>query len=355
MKTLEEMFQGYYNPLKALSYGKEAIFSVGTRGIGKSTDYPIYFLWHHLKHHSTFVYIRRTEKELDLNAPTFLLNVEQIMRRSGYDMPPITYKKRRYYMGRDILGYAVALNQQSQFKSITFENTWFTFYDEFMAGMGGSRYLGGKAHPMQEVVNMELLYQTIDREIDNPHANKLTAIFVGNADTLYNPFFIAHGADRFIRPDTRYLAPKDAAYVYENTDLVDAISDYENSRAYRFSVLTRGYSFKNEFQDNNSSEFIQKDPDGTRIAMFNFAYDGNTYGVYKYSKKGFLYISDRSIEGRQTFALTTEDHRPNMLLIRQWHGNPATSLVKEMYELGRVRFRTMKCKNMLDFYVKFDV
>lgn len=355
MKTLEELFGNHYNPLKALAYGKEAIFSVGTRGIGKSTGWPIYFLWHHLRHGSTFCYVRRTADELDLTAPTYLNNAEQIMKRGGYEFPPIVYKKRRYWMGDKLIGYAVPLSTQTKFKSIVFENCYWILYDEFMAGEGGSRYLGGRAKPMTEVKNMELLFQTIDRGIDNPFANKLTAIFIGNADTLYNPFFVAHGADKFIRPDTKYLAPKDAAYVYENTDMVEATKDYKDSRAYRFSVLTRGYSYANEFQDVGSSEFIEKAPEGSRIAMFNFAYDGKEYGVYNYGRKGFLYITDRPIEGRQTFALTNADHRPNLLLIRQWHGNQATTLVKEMYDMGRIKFKNMKCKMMLDFYVKYDV
>lgn len=355
MKTLEQIFEGYYNPLHVLSYGRPLIFSVGKRGIGKSTGWPALFIYRFIKNGWRFVYIRRDKDEVDLVAPTFLHNAEELLRREGYDLGVIDYKGGMFYMDGSLMGYAVPLSRQSKRKSLNFENVHFSFYDEFMAGYGGSRYLGGRSKPMTEVINFELLFQTIDRGIDTPYADNLTSIFVGNADTLYNPFFVAHGLDKYIRPDSRIVAPKGSCYVYENTTFVESQKGFENSNAFKVSVMTRGYSFDNEFQDNYGNQFVDKEPKGSRTAMFNFEYDGKSYGVYKYSRQGFLYVTDRPIEGRQTIILTCADHRPNTILIREWQKHPATRLVKEMYSTGRIRFRSMACKLMLDFYYKYDI
>lgn len=347
----------FYNPTKILSYGKVLNFSQGSRSIGKSTGFAIMLLLDYIKNKHMFIYVRRTEDETQLTAPTYFDNALDILRSKGQEIGEFSYNGGRYYLDGEICGYAIPLSLQQKYKSSNYSQVFWIIYDEFMKMPGGSSYLGGRTNSMAEVEAMTSLYQTVDRGIGRAYRNETRIVFIGNAGTFFNPFYVNYGVDKYLRPDTKYLAPKNDIYVVELTGETEATKEIRESYGFKMSTeKTKAYAYENKFADTfGNACFIAHEPIGTRTPLINLSYEGDIYGIYMYEALGFLYIGHKQVEGRKILSLTTDDHRPNYLLISNWRGHPVTTLIKEMYDKGCLRFSDMKCKMVIDFYLKYDL
>lgn len=346
----------FYNPTKLLSYGRVLNFSQGSRSIGKSTGFAIMLLIDFIKNGHMWIYTRRTEDETQLTAPTYFDNAVDILNANGYNIA-VKYNGGRYYCNDKLAGYAIPLSLQQKYKSSNYSTVWWILYDEFMRMPGGAaNYLGGKTNSMAEVEAMTSLYQTVDRGIGRAFRNETRIIFVGNAGSFFNPFYINYGIDRLLRPDTKYLAPKNEIYVVELTGETEATAEIKASYGYQMSTeKTKAYAYDNKFADLLGGDlFILNKPKGRRDPLCNLIYEGETYGVYMYEREGYLYISHEAIPGRVELSLTTEDHKPNYLLMHNWRGHPITQTIKVMYDKGALRFADHKCKMVIDFYLKYD-
>lgn len=352
-----DVYGKFYNPTKLLSYNKVLNFSIGSRSIGKSTGFAIFLLREFLEHGRQFIYCRRTMDETQLTAPTYFDNAVSILQSYGYDIGQVVYCGGTYTCDGKTCGYAIPLSLQQKYKSSNYSEVWYILYDEFMIMPGSqSRYIGGSSNASAEVDAMTSLYQTVDRGVGRAFRNECRIIFVGNAGTFFNPFFVNYGIDRYLRPDTKYLSPKNDIYVVELTRETEATKEIKESNGYKISTeKTKQYAYENKYADLTGDKFIVKKPEGTYQPLCNFIMDGNTYGVYSYSKAGYIYISHTPADGRAEISLTTSDHSPNYLMIRSWHNHPITKLVKEMYDVGNIRFFDYKCKMAIDFYLCYDV
>lgn len=354
---MAELYGKFYSPAKLLSYGKVQNFSIGSRSIGKSTGIAIFLLKEFIEKGHMFVYVRRTKDETDLTAPAYFDNAVNILMDKGYKIQEFVYKGGEYFLNGKLCGFAIPLSLQQKYKSGNYSKVWWILYDEFMVAPGsGARYIGGSTNASAEVDAMASLFQTIDRGIGKAFRNETRIFFVGNAGTFFNPFFVAYGIDRMLRPDTKYLAPKNEIFVVELTSETEATKDIKESNGYKMSTeRTKAYAYDNKFADLGSEVFIVKDPPGRHTMLVNIIYDGNTYGVYSYPDAGYLYICHKPCDGKPTIAITTDDHAPNYLMIKTWHGHPITQLIKQMYDLGSIRFSDFKCKMVIDFYLSYDV
>lgn len=353
-----DVYGKFYNPTKLLSYGKVLNFSQGSRSIGKSTGFAIFFLLEWIKKGHQFMYVRRDDDEKNKTAANYFDNAINILRGFGYEIKDFVYHGGFYYMDGEICGYAIPLNLQQKYKSSNFSRVWWILYDEFMVMPGNTRgYLGGRGNSMAEVEAMTSLYQTVDRGVGRAFRNETRIIFVGNAGTFYNPFYINYGIDRYLRPDTKYLAPKNDIYVLELTGETEATAEIKSSWGYQMSTeKTKAYAYDNTFADTlGDASFLAREPEGSRRPLCNLMFEGEHYGVYMYERKGFIYIGHKPSPGRKELALTTEDHRPNYLLMRNYRQDPAALLIKDMYDKGAIRFADHKCKMIIDYYLKYDM
>lgn len=351
-----DLYGVFYNPIKVLSYGKFIIFSIGSRSIGKSTGWAIFLLTEFIDKGRQFIYVRRTQDETQLTAPTYFDNAANILIENGAPIKEVVYKGGVYFVDGKVAGYAIPLSLQQKYKSSNYSDVWYILYDEFMVMPGStSGYLGGRTNSSAEVDAMSSLYQTVDRGIGRASRNETKIIFVGNAGAYFNPFFINYHIDRYLRPDTKYLSPKNDIYVLEQTSETGATKTIKESNGYKMSTeKTRQYAYENKYADLGASAFIEKF-EGRKLPLCNFSYEGDLYGLYRCNEAGFLYVCHKTCDGRQTIALTTADHDPNYLMINTWHGHPITKLLKEMYDMGCVRFSDHKCKMVIDFYLRYDI
>ena len=352
----KDIYGIFYNPTKLMSYGKVLNFSIGSRSIGKSTGFALFMLREFLEHGRQFIYCRRTQDETQLTAPNYFDNAVSILQSCGYNIGQVVYCGGTYTCDGEVCGYAIPLSLQQKYKSSNYSQVWYILYDEFMIMPGSqARYIGGSTNASAEVDAMTSLYQTVDRGVGRAFRNETRIIFVGNAGTFFNPFFVNYGIDRYLRPDTKYLAPKNDVYVVELTRETEATKEIKASNGYKISTeKTRQYAYENNYADLSGEEFIAKDLPGRHSALCNLVYEGNTYGVFSYVDAGYIYITHRIAEGRPSISLTTADHKPNYLMMRSWHGHPITKRIKEMYDLGMIRFSDYKCKMIIDFYLSYD-
>lgn len=357
-----DVYDIFYSPEKVLSYGRPFIFSVGSRSIGKSTGWAIYMIDRFVKKGWQWLYTRRDETELDITRKNFYDEGMAIFNAFYGTNHRVVYRGEEYYVDGELAGFTVPLNLQQKYKSGgKYSGVRTILYDEFIITPGsGAKYIGGRAGMMQEVDAALSLYQSVDRGIGKAFRNETTFVFTGNAGSYYNPFFIEYGVDRYLRPDTKYLAPKsdsrDRLWVLESTKETEATKVIQESYAYQLSTeRTRRYAYENKYDDMKESDFIMKEPHGKREPMCNIVYEGEEYVVYSFINEGFIWVGRGSNSIVPTLAITTSDHRPNYLLIQHYRGHYATQMIKQMYDLGCIKFQNMKCKLVIDFYLKYDV
>lgn len=352
-----DLYGKFYNPNKLLSYGKVLNFTIGSRSIGKSTGWAIHLLKEYIEKGRQFIYVRRTQDETQLTAPVYFDNAVDILRVKGYKIESFEYKGGEYFLNGELCGYAIPLSLQQKYKSSNYSGVFWILYDEFMIAPGSSaRYIGGSGGSMAEVEAMTSLYQTVDRGIGRAFRNEVRIVFIGNAGTFFNPFFINYNIDRYLRPDTKYLSPKNEIYVVELTKETEATKEIKQSNGYKMSTeKTKAYAYDNEYADLGDTAFLSKEPKTAHRKLINIIYEGATYGVLSYPEEGFLYITHKKCEGMPTLSLTTADHKPNYLMINHWRNHPVTALIKQMYDIGAIRFYDFKCKMVLDTYLKYDV
>ena len=158
----KDIFGDFYSPMKALSYHRPYIFSIGVRSIGKSTGWMIWLVLEAVKKNKHFIYMRRTENELRETAPTAIQNAVGIINRY-YKEPLIKkweYKNGKYYINDEIVGYSIPLSLEAKHKSIDYSDVWYIVYDEFLVRSG--KYLGNKDTPYYEMdcVERPLLWKS---------------------------------------------------------------------------------------------------------------------------------------------------------------------------------------------------
>lgn len=353
----KDVYGKFYNPNKILSYGKVLNFTIGSRSIGKSTGWALFLLLEWINKGRQFIYVRRTKDELLETCVTYFDNAVDILKSLDYNIEEFYYKGGEYYLNGEECGFAIPLSLQQKYKSSNYSKVWWIVYDEFMIMPGSkSTYLGGSSNAMLEVDAMVSLFQTVDRGVGRAFRDECRIVFIGNAGTFFNPFFINYGIDRLLRPETKFLCPKKDMYVLESTTETEATKEIKSSNGYKISTAkTKAYAYDNVYADLGSDAFIEKHPDAPHNMLCNIVMDGNTYGVYQYPQLGYLYVSHHECPGKAYLSLTAADHKPNYLMIKTWHGHPVTTLIKEMYSMGAIRFQDFKCKMVIDFYLSYDV
>ena len=139
-----DLYGIFYNPTKLLSYGRVLNFSIGSRSIGKSTGFAIMMLKDYIEKGRQFIYVRRTQDETQLTAPSYFDNAVDIMKSKGFDIQDFYYKGGEYYLNGELCGYAIPLSLQQKYKSSNYSSVWWILYDEFMIMPGSTaRYIGG--------------------------------------------------------------------------------------------------------------------------------------------------------------------------------------------------------------------
>lgn len=315
----------YYNFHDMLSHNALFNFIIGNRGAGKTYGFKKWAIKTFLKTGAQFIYLRRYKTEFD-GLGNFFMDI-------AHEFPDVTFevKGKLFYINGELAGYAIALSTALTKKSISYHLVDKIGYDEFVIDKGHIRYL-----PNEVTMFLEF-FETVDRMRD-----KTRVTFLSNAVSIVNPYFLFWN----LKPNPNKRFTKRGHMLIEfvkNEEFVEA--KYKT----RFGQIIKGtkygdYAVENKFLVDNEN-FVEKKTGNARFE-FTIFYNGHTYGFWTDYKAGLCFVSnDYDPSSPLQFAITDDEHRPNLMLIKSANRSHLLSGAVKAYEGGWLRFEDMQIKN----------
>ena len=319
----------YYSRNDLLSYNALFNFVVGERGTGKTYQFKDWAISDFIKNKNQFVYVRRYKTEFKDIGNFF----DDIMKK--YPEHEFKINHGKFYIDDEVAGFYIALSTAITKKSVAYPNVNKIGFDEFILEKSTIHYLPNE-------VNAFLgLYETIARD-----RNNVRCLFMANSVTLINPYFLFF--DLQVEKTKRFWTFKNNDLVVELTDLKDF---KEHKKETRFAKLIDGTSFSKYAIDgefvNDNYEFIEnKSPNS--YYMFTLVYKGETLGIWCDGKAGLVYVTTKvDLTYPLKYAITTEDHKPNMIVLSNKYSRSQINMLTKMYEYGCLRYESLKIKSMM--------
>lgn len=319
----------YYNRNDILSYNALFNFVVGERGTGKTYQFKDWAISDFINNKHQFVYVRRYKTEFKDIGNFF----DDMIKK----YPDHTFKVDggKFYIDDKVAGFYIALSTAITKKSVAYPNVNKIGYDEFILEKSTLHYLPNE-------VNAFLgLYETIARD-----RNNVRVLFMANSVTLINPYFLFF--DIQVNKNKRF-------WTFKNNDIVVELTDLEEFKAHkketRFAKIIDGtdfskYSIEGEFVGDNY-EFIAP-KSNTSYYMFTLVYKGEYIGIWCDSKAGLIYVSNKvDLNYPLKYAITTNDHKPNMIVLSSKYSRDKIKILTKMYEFGCLRYESLKLKSIM--------
>lgn len=319
----------WYDISKTLSYNALFNFVIGARGVGKTYAFKRWAIKDFLKNKKQFVYIRRYKTEVSGRIlKNFFADIA-----AEFPGVKLDVKGQQFFINDKLAGQAIPLSTAKVHKSVPFPEVNKICFDEFILDKGSYHYLP------DEVVNFLELYSTIARLRDVP------VIFISNALTITNPYFLYF---KVVLPFGNKTVARTG-----NEIIVEMVRDTEYSEAAsntRFGSIIcdtpyGNYNIENEFLRDNKNFVAKKTPGSTYY--FTLRAFGKNYGIWVDYKEGLITASnDVDPSCKLVYAVTTDDHSPNTLLLK---GTKSVflSTLGTMFREGCVRYESVAVKNEL--------
>lgn len=322
MNTIDKKYRWDIN--KSWSFQCLFNFIIGARGVGKTYACKKKVIQNYLKKGEEFLYLRRYNEEFN--------QIERFFNDVAIEFPDHEFKAEggTFYCDKEVIGYYWSLSRAKIFKSVPYPKVSMIIFDEFILDKGVYHYIP------DEVTNFLEAYSTVARERD------VIVYFLGNAITMANPYFFYF----------KLYLPYNKSGISVNDDkLIEVVHNpgyAEAMKKTRFGRLVSGtpygnYAIDNEFLRDNK-DFIRKKNQLAKFA-FSMRYKGKVIGVWIDYSNGKYYISfDTDKTKPFCYAITTDDHTPNTMLLKANKANPLKQLAKN-YGLGNVYFENLELKN----------
>lgn len=338
----------YYSCTQALSYGTPFVFSLGNRSIGKTFSYTSYVINRYKRSGRKFLYMRRYDDDLRLVVPSFFDNISKKYVDTALSIDGSGKSGTLFKINGDTAGMAVSLSKAIKYKSVNLSEFDTIMYDEFLPEDG--RYLSDE-------VSLALnFYQSVARGFNQPIRPDVKFIFIANNVTVNNPYFIELKIRDQLSLGTRYCVSPDRGWVVEftnNEGVADAIMQTPFGKMIAKTKYGE-YSLKSQFYLDDYT-FITK-PTGASRYYCNLSHNGKLFAVYEYVDEGLFFISRKVDKTFSiTFSLTTDDHKPNYLLIYKNRQNPMFAMLKFAYENALLRFDCADSKIMFLDFMQYSI
>ena len=319
----------YYSRNDLLSYNALFNFVVGERGTGKTYQFKDWAISDFIKNNNQFVYVRRYKTEFKDIGNFF----DDMIKK--YPEHEFSVAQGKFYIDKKVAGFYIPLSISITKKSVAYPNVNKIGFDEFILEKSSLHYLPNE-------VNAFLgLYETIARD-----RNNVRCLFMANSVTLINPYFLFF--DLQVSKTKRF-------WTFKNNDLVVELTDLqefkEHKKQTRFAKIIDGtefskYSIDGEFTGDNY-EFIQaKTPNS--YYCFTLVYKGESLGVWCDSKLGLMFVSSKvDLTYPLKYAITTNDHKPNMIVLSNKYSCEKIKVLTKIYEYGSLRYESLKIKSMM--------
>jgi hypothetical protein len=325
----------WYDINKTLTYNCLFNLIIGNRGSGKSYGAKKRAVKQFLDKGYQFVYLRRYKEELDNTAESYF---NDIIINNEFPDHKIEFTGGKYFIDGKLFGYAMALTKAKDYKSIAYPNVYLIIFDEFLIEDNGySHYL------RNEVKQFLGFYMSIDRY------RGCIVFFLSNAVTMINPYTIFWGLS----------LPYNSNIARKGDILLQLVNDDEfikERKATRFGKLIEGtefaeYAIDNKFTQDSRTFLMKKTEKATYY--FTFKYDNVLYGVWVDYSEGKFFVSE-NIDPffKIVYSVTTDDHSPNMLLIKRANKAILFKTFIDAYKDGIVYYERQKIKNVVMEVIK---
>lgn len=330
----------YWDIRKTLSYNCLFNFIISLRGGGKTYGTLKYCVDKYLKEKKQgrlwqFVYVRRQENELK---KLTISRGGRLFKDIRKEFPGHILKAESnvLYCDGEECGYAIQLSTAFTQKSDPYPNVQMIIFDEFIA-VKQSSYLN------DEVTKFLELYESIARPgTDHP---VVSVFFLGNAITQMNPYFDYFRLERPYAGEFKRFGVTNDILVQD----VDVPELQEDKHRSRFGQLIQGteyasYSIDNEWLEDNT-DFIQKKTKDCEYRM-SIRYNNQWIGIWFDTIDWIYYISmDVDLQNPNKYSATTQDHKPNVMLIKNAKRMASFKHIIDSYNMGAIRYESVKLKN----------
>lgn len=324
---------------RTLSHNCLFNFIISLRGGGKTYGCLKFCIKKHLEEKRNgrnwqFIYVRRQENELK---KLTISRGGRLFAAVQKEFPDHILKaeSNTLYCDGEVCGYAVQLSNAFTQKSDVFPNVQMIIFDEFIA-IKRSSYLN------DEVTKFLELYETIARPgTDHP---VVKVFFLGNAVTQTNPYFEYFYLERpYEGQFKKFGATKDI--LVQDVSVPELQEDKHRSR---FGQLINGteyasYAIDNEWLDDDT-DFVKKKTKDCEYRM-SIRYNGTWIGIWYDPLDWIYYISmDVDLQHPNKFSATTDDHKPNVMLIKTAKRMNSFKHLMDAYNNGAIRYESIKLK-----------
>lgn len=318
----------YYNPNLLYSYNRLLNFVISERGLGKTYGFKKRVINNYLKNDEQFIYLRRYRTEFK-KLPMFF---KDITANNEFPNHKLEVKGKQLLIDGKTAGYAIALSTWLQEKSNSYPNVTTVIFDEFLVEKSLVRYLPGEVDAFLNMLD------TIIRNRDN-----VKAFLLANSVTIANPYFVYFN----LQPNVHKRFNAYENVVIEIPQSRDFMKEREKTK---FGSLIKNteygnFALGNEFV-NDSPDFIERRSKDS-IFSFGIQYHDAVIGVWISYAMGLIYCSSKLDPDGQMYALTTKDHRPNLLLLSNYKQNPYLNQVSKAFQKGYLRFDNQYIKNTM--------
>lgn len=328
----------YYSRNDLLSYNALFNFVVGERGTGKTYQFKDWSISDFIKNKNQFVYVRRYKTEFKDIGNFF----DDMIKK--YPDHKFSVGHGKFYIDNKVAGFYIALSTAITKKSVAYPNVNKIGFDEFILEKSTLHYLPNE-------VNAFLgLYETIARD-----RNNVRCLFMANSVTLINPYFLFF--DIQISKTKRFWSFKNNDLIVELTDLVEF---KEHKKETRFAKLVDGTDFSKFAIDGDfvgdNYEFIENKSNNSYYC-FTLVYKGDNIGIWCDGKLGLMYASNKvDLNYPLKYAITTNDHKPNMIVLSNKYSREKIKILTKMYEYGCLRYESLKIKSeMFDIFKLLNI
>lgn len=324
----------WYSANKLLTLNCLFNFVISNRGGGKTYDFKKRGINRFIKKGSQFIYIRRYKSELK-TIHTFF---KDIIANDEFPDHELEVKGNTFYCDKKVCGYALSLSTAITLKSTSFPLVDLIGFDEFIIPKGAVHYLPNEVQSFLE------LYETIARSRDN-----VRVIFMGNSISIVNPYFLYWN----IQPN---LSQRFNRYGHIAVELWADTSFIEMKKQTKFGQLIANtdygnYAIENQFV-NDTDDFIEKRSPNAKFTCTIY-YKDKYIGFWYDYKIGRIYASAKYDKSWPiSFCLTTQDMRPNMMLIKNAKNTYHIANILDAFKYGYLYFESQTIKNICYDFLK---
>ena len=318
----------YYDISTILSYNKILNFIIGQRGGGKTFGAKKWAINDFLKKGNEFIWIRHFKQEIKQLKRNFW---DDIIHSGLYPDVEFSISGDKLYINNKLCGYLIALSTSNQLKSSSYPKVNKIIFDEFIFEKGHNHYRG------DEVNDFVNLLDTIIRDRDN-----CRAVLIANNVQTTNPYFHYFNirgdqTKRFVFDHQRGICIEFyTGEVYAQERLKTRFGQLINGTEYGdFSLYNK------PLHDNN--DFIEKRPNNSKF-MYALLWKGYYIGVWYDIKNDRIYMSNQYDSSGIIFSMTTEDHVPKTLFLREFKRMSQIRDIKYAYSVGCLFFENQMIK-----------